>query len=348
MNAALRRMIRMPDCLSGYLRFKDLLPEGQHEESESLLHNIFSGDRESFQLENQINDSDGAARWVLWTGWLIPENVTGNPTAIIVAEDTTAQHESTQRLRQAESLEAVGRLAGGIAHDFNNLLTGVLLYCDLLLGALAGEDRLRKYAEEIRGAGMQASGLVRQLLSVARPGPAVPELVSLNEVAEGMHNLLTRMIGENIDLHLELDPHLGLVRIDAAQAQQILLNLALNARDAMPQGGQITIATGNCKLQVFETSAPAGKELILPCAMVVVSDTGTGMSEHVREHLFEAFFTTKTPGKGTGLGLATVHDLVTRSGGLIHVESAPEQGTRVSVLLPAVPETVLDPKWKTI
>jgi len=263
-----------------------------------------------------------------------------------MAEDASPNQQAEQRLRQAEKLEAVGRLAGGVAHDFNNLLTGVLLYCDLLMAHLEPCHRVRKYAEEIRKAGLQATSLVRQLLAVARPSNSEAQLLSFNDIAESMRNLLVRLIGENIELKFQLDPSLGLVKMDPTQCQQILLNLALNARDAMPGGGRITVETRNCKVQLiqdqvlaesaFEATIPAS----LPCALFVVADNGSGMDAVTRAHLFEAFFTTKA-GKGTGLGLATVHDIVTSNGGLIHVESAPARGARVSVLLPLVPDAVL-------
>lgn len=254
---------------------------------------------------------------------------------------------------QAEKLEAVGRLAGGVAHDFSNLLTGVLLYCDLLMATLQPGDKAHKYAEEIRNAGIQATGLVKQLLDIARPKNYQACMLSLNETVEGMRNLLVRLIGEQIELKFHLDRNLGLVRMDATQAQQILLNLVLNARDAMPAGGEISIETSNCRMQVLPESWPAsgiesvskaGSASSLPCALFVVADNGDGMDAVTREHLFEAFFTTKA-GKGTGLGLATVYEIVTSNGGLIHVDSAPGRGTRVTVLLPLVPlpppETVL-------
>lgn len=237
-------------------------------------------------------------------------------------------------------LSAVGRLASGVAHDFNNLLTGVLLYCDLLLATLEPGHRARRCAEEIRNAGMQASGLVRQLLAVARPGSCEPRLLSLNEIIEGMRSLLFRLIGENIQLKLHLDPNLGLVKMDPTQAQQVLLNLVLNARDAMPCGGQITIETSNCRVQVLtEFLLGTARPDPMPCAFFVVGDNGSGMGAETRLHLFDAFFTTKAAGKGTGLGLATVRDIVTSHGGLIHVDSAPDRGTRIGVLLPLVPET---------
>jgi signal transduction histidine kinase len=260
-----------------------------------------------------------AAAKVSWT----PENL-----------QTTPHHP----LLQAERLEVVGRLAGGVAHDFNNLLTGILLYCDLLMGSIEPGHRARKYADEIRKAGMQASGLVRQLLTIARPPNFQPRLLSLNEIAEGMRNLLARLMGENIELKFCLDPKLGLIKMDPTEVQQILLNLVLNARDAMPRGGGITVETRNCKIQALTESAlGTSTRASLPCALFVVEDNGSGMDDSTRAHMFEPFFTTKAS-KGTGLGLATVHSIVTSNGGLIHVQSAPACGTRVSVLLPLDPE----------
>ena len=343
-NSVLQRMCGLSHRALENRPFTDLLALEQNEACEELMRELSLDERDSFQIDSKASVG---MRWIRWTGWRIPQiNLHGGAALIILAEDRTEWHETQDRLRNAERLETVGRLAGGIAHDFNNLLTGVLLYCDLLASSLGKGDPLRKYAEEIRGAGMQATGLVRQLLSVARPQTAAVQPMSLNEVAEGMRNLLTKLIGENIELELQLDSHLGLVRMDPTQAQQILLNLALNARDAMPHGGRITISTSNCKIQILETHLCGGRELGVPCAMTVVSDTGTGMDASTREHLFEAFFTTKAVGKGTGLGLATVHDIVSRQGGIIHVESEPGQGTRVTVLLPLIPETVLPPEIK--
>jgi len=213
-----------------------------------------------------------------------------------------------------------------------------MLYCDLLMASIETGHRARKYADEIRKAGMQASGLVRQLLAMARPTNSQPRLLSLNETAEGVRNLLLRLIGENIELQLRLDTNLGLIKMDPTQAQQILLNLVLNARDAMPRGGTIAIETRNCKLEVLTDSVLGScSAASLPCALLVVQDNGSGMDAATRAHVFEPFFTTKG-GKGTGLGLATVHDIVSTNGGLIHLDSTPGQGTRVSVLLPLAPE----------
>jgi len=319
------------------LRFADLTQD--RAESERLLSELFDGERESFRLDSRSAVANG--RPLRWTAWRVA-GANGRPGyALAIAEDVTDDR-TEQRLRQAERLEAVGRLAGGIAHDFNNLLTGVLLYCDLLLASLEPGHRARRCAEEIRTASLQASGLVRQLLAVARPQSCEPRRFSLNEIIDGMRSLLVRLIGENIKLKFGLDSNLGLVNMDPAQAQQVLLNLVLNARDAMPGGGQITVETSNCRVQVVaESSFGAESAASVPCALFVVRDNGTGMGTETRVHLFEPFFTTKAAGKGTGLGLATVHDIVTSNGGLIHVDSAPGCGTRVAVLLPLVPQAVL-------
>jgi two-component system cell cycle sensor histidine kinase/response regulator CckA len=255
------------------------------------------------------------------------------------SELSAAEPQSTaippeEALLQSQRWEAVGRLTGGVVHDFNNLLTGVMLYCDLLLSSLDARDRRRRYADEIRSAIVQASGLVRQLLVFARPQVAPTRLLSLNQVAGAMRDLLARLIGENIALDLHLDPELGVVKIDQAQAQQVLLNLVLNARDALPEGGRISIETSNVRFQplagTIQQSQPA-----FPCVLLVVGDNGHGMDAETRQRLFEPFFTTKNAGKGSGLGLTTVRSIVTTNHGLIHFESELGRGTRVMVLFPS-------------
>jgi two-component system, cell cycle sensor histidine kinase and response regulator CckA len=337
MNPALERMLGGRPKLGRSLHLADLIAREEHPETERLLSELFEGERESFQIESKTGL--GNERLLRWTAWRVPGPNGTSDYALALAEDATASQEAEKRLRQAERLEAVGRLAGGIAHDFNNLLTGVLLYCDLLVSSLEPGHRIRKYAEEIRSASVQATGLVRQLLAVARPKSCEPRMLSLNEIAESIRNLLVRLIGENIELKFHLEPNLGLIRMDPAQAQQIFLNLVLNARDAMPGGGQITIETSNCKVQVLaEPGFGTDRTASIPCALVAVGDNGCGMDAETRAHLFEAFFTTKAAGCGTGLGLATVYDIVTHNGGLIHVDSAPGCGTRLTVLLPIAPE----------
>jgi two-component system cell cycle sensor histidine kinase/response regulator CckA len=334
------------------LRFPDLVHPRL--EGERLLGEFAAGERHSFQIGSVLSDEDG--RPTQWTAWRIPGANGEDDHAIAFTQTLARNSADDERQRHTERLEVLGRLASGVAHDFNNLLTGVLLYSDLLTATLEPGARAHKYAEEIRKAGIQATGLVKQLLAVARPAKLELRLLSLNEMAEGMRNLLLRLIGENIELRLDLDPNLGLVKMDATQAQQILLNLVLNSRDAMPSGGQISVSTSNCRMQILrqpsaneldvegkrpDLSSPENDDLLLPCALLVVRDNGQGMDAQTRAHLFEAFFTTKSAGKGTGLGLATVYDIVTGIGGLIHVDSLPGCGTRFSVLLPLVPQAVL-------
>jgi len=210
-----------------------------------------------------------------------------------------------------------------------------MLYCDLLLSSLDVRDCRRRYAVEIRSAILQATGLVRQLLAFARPQSSQVRAVCLNEIAQNMQDLLTRLIGGNIKLEFRLDPDLGLVKIDPAQAQQIILNLVLNARDALTDGGRIVVETGNCRFQTVAGSPLARHgNSAFPCVLLVVSDNGRGMDAKTRQRLFEPFFTTKSAGQGTGLGLTTVRSIVTNNRGLIHVESELGQGTRVMILLP--------------
>ena len=295
------------------------------------LRELLNGERESCELLAKA--SSNSSHTARWTAWRLPES-NSSPHFLAIENDLVADEIDRH---SSDRLQFLGRVAGGVAHDFNNLLSGVLLYCDLLLTKLDRDDRARKYAEEIRNSVMQATGLVRQLLSAAKPQRSEPRLISLNEIADGMRNLLAHLLGENIDLTFRLDRGLGLIKIDPAQAQQIILNLVLNARDAMPHGGEILVETRNCRVQVLPNGERADfNRTSLPCALLVVEDNGAGMDAATRAHAFEPFFTTKDD-KGTGLGLATVHEIVTTSGGLIHVDSEPGRGTRMSILLPLQP-----------
>jgi len=227
-----------------------------------------------------------------------------------------------------------------VAHDFNNLLTGVMLYCDLLLTGLEPGSRLRQYAEEIRGAGVQAAGVVRQLLEVAGKRAGTSRTLCLNREVTSMRNLLGRLIGENIELVLLLAPDLSEVRMDLAHLQQVLMNLVLNARDALPGGGSIVIETGIqgecCPHQEWRGGANVPH---LPCAYLAVSDNGHGMDPETERRAFERFFSTKQAGQGSGIGLATVFDIVKSYAGFVQVESGQGRGTRICVLLPTVRES---------
>ena len=246
------------------------------------------------------------------------------------AEEPEPRPQTEQQMQEAHKMEAIGRLVGGVAHDFNNLLTGMVLCSELILAGLEENHRLRRFAEEIRNAGEQGAGLIRQLMAVARQRAIEPRLLCLNDVVSEVRILLTRLIGENIELVVEPASDLGLVKMDLAQVQQIILNLVLNARDAMPDGGRVTVCTKNCDALGGEGDGNYS------WVSLAVSDTGCGMDAETRARLFEPFFTTKKLGRGNGLGLATVHRIVTHEGGTIEVESETGKGTRVLVKLPRV------------
>jgi two-component system, cell cycle sensor histidine kinase and response regulator CckA len=232
------------------------------------------------------------------------------------------------------SMETIGRLVSGVAHDFNNLLTGIVLCSDLLLAGLDKNSNLRRYAQEVRSAAAQGASLVEQLSAAARPGKTEPTLLSFDEVVSEMRSLLRRLIGENIELRTDLADNLQLVRMSPAQGRQIVLNLALNARDAMPDGGEMTLVTRNSVFPA-ETLQP-GPSIETPAVEFAVRDTGMGMDAHTRSRIFEPFFTTKAQGKGTGLGLATVLSIVQRHSGEIEIESEIGKGTAVTVRLPSL------------
>jgi len=335
-NPALVRLLGAPLDLRRPVALAGLIDAENREEAEHQLTDLFEGRRQSVQIDSQASRERVRLRW---TAWRVAGNYGDVGSVLAMAEELPRDAALGRQLEQAAKLESVGKLAGGVAHDFNNMLTGILLYCDLLMASLDPGHRARKYAEEIREAGMQASGLVRQLLAMSCRSTLQPQPLSLNEIAGAMRNLLIHLVGDNIQLNFRLDPNLGLTKLDPTQAQQILLNLVLNARDAMPKGGRIVVETRNCRLQPFMESRLNGStQTSFPCALFAIEDNGGGMDASTRAHIFEPFFTTKA-GKGTGLGLATVHDIVSSSGGLIHVSSEPGQGTRVSVFLPLLPGT---------
>ena len=247
--------------------------------------------------------------------------------------DTTAQHELEAQFLQAQKMEAVGRLAGGVAHDFNNLLTVISSYADLAAEDLAPTDRRREDIGEISRAADRATGLTRQLLAFSRKQVLKPATMSLNAVVAGVEKMLGRLIGEDVELVTVPAVELGLVNADQGQIEQVLVNLVVNARDAMPHGGRITIETANVEL----SKADAGRRLAVPAGsyvMLAVSDTGHGMPPNVLEHLFEPFFTTKPLGEGTGLGLSTVFGIVRQSEGDVWVYSEVGHGTTFKIYLP--------------
>jgi diguanylate cyclase (GGDEF)-like protein len=259
-----------------------------------------------------------------------------------VVDDVISQVQ-VQR-RQAQKMEAVGRLAGGVAHDFNNMLGVIIGYSDLLLDAVGSDDALRRRVEEIKKAGDRAASLTRQLLAFSRQQVLQQKVVDLNSLVSGLKSMLVPLIGENIELVCKLDPALGCVKADPDQARQVILNLAANARDAMPEGGSLTIETTNAELDTtFVRGHPGSRPG--PHVCLAICDTGTGMDKATQARIFEPFFTTKEMGKGTGLGLATVYGIVKQSGGYISVDSEIGQGATFTVYLARVGpgETVAEP-----
>jgi signal transduction histidine kinase len=282
----------------------------------------------------RVRHADGS--WVLLDA--IASVITGpdgQPQHILATgRDVTESHRLHEQLRQAQKMESIGRLAGGIAHDFNNLLTAISGYAELILMDFdAGAVPARDSAEQIARAAGRAASLTAQLLAFSRKQVLRPQVIDLNEVVSGMATMLARMLGEDVVLSTEFDPETASTLADPTQIEQVVLNLALNARDAMPNGGSLVIWTAPFELGEDDDRPHPDLE---PGSYVTLSvrDSGVGIEPDLIENVFEPFFTTKPVGEGTGLGLATVHGIVSQSGGVIWVESTPGEGTTFTVCLP--------------
>jgi PAS domain S-box-containing protein len=262
-----------------------------------------------------------------------------------IIHDLSARQRLEQQLAQSQKMEAVGRLAGGVAHDFNNVLQTILGRAQAVLRRLPARDPLRRQVAEIQKAGRRAASLTRQLLAVSRTQVLNPKLVDLNAVLRETAKMLRPLIGEDIRFRMELEPELGRVKVDTDKIVQVVLNLVVNARDAMPRGGELVIETANAPLEeAGQTGAGA------PAVLLSVSDTGSGMDEKTRSRIFEPYFTTKGE-KGTGLGLSTVYGIVEQSGGRIQVDSEPGRGSRFAVYLPRAegqPEPMVVPQGRRV
>ncbi len=312
--------------------------------SNTFDHEILT--QTGYILEYRIVRPDGQVRWVLQLGRAICD-ASGKPMRVLgTVQDITErkraeelQAKLEEQLRQAQKMETIGRLAGGIAHDFNNLLTVIQGYCDLMQAQMSNTDPLRNKLEQIRKAGKRAATLTGQLLAFSRKQLLTPSILDINGLVVNLQGMLERLIGEDITLVTVLQPALWSVIADASQIEQVIMNLVVNARDAMPTGGKLTIETGNVMLDPItlpQRYANAPTETTTdPYVMLAVTDTGCGIQDQIRTHLFEPFFTTKEQGKGTGLGLATAYGIIKQSGGDIFVYSEPDYGSTFKIYLPA-------------
>jgi two-component system cell cycle sensor histidine kinase/response regulator CckA len=282
-----------------------------------------------FGFTNRYRTASGSYRWIEWHA----QADLAARVIYAVARDQTDRRALQEQFQQAQKMEAVGRLAGGVAHDFNNLLTAILGYCELVIADLDDDDPHRADIVEIQGAGTRAAGLTRQLLAFSRKQMIEPTLLDLNVIIADMQRMLARLIGEDVAIVTDLRPGLAAVKADRSQVEQVIVNLAVNARDAMPDGGTLTIGSANVEI---EDPVVATRLAVKPgpYVMLTVADTGTGMTPEVQARLFEPFFTTKETGKGTGLGMATVYGIVAQNGGAVAVYSQVGKGAVLEVYFP--------------
>jgi two-component system, cell cycle sensor histidine kinase and response regulator CckA len=321
--------------------FELFLPEENWKGVAADIKKVLEGEN-TRGYENSFRARDGKERILLWNVSSLP-GIAGKPVGVIaVGQDITERKQIDEQRRkleeqlsQSQKMEALGRLAGGIVHDVNNLLTGVMAFSEILLEQLPENDPLREGAEEARKTCERSALLTRQLLAVSRRQSLEPIVLDLNAVITDMTRMLRHLIGEHIDLVTELEPKLGPVKADPGKIEQVILNLAVNARDAMPEGGRLTIETAN--VIVDEDYALQHVQVLPgPNVMLTVGDTGVGMEPNTLAHIFEPFFTTKEWGKGTGLGLSIVYGIVRQSEGTIGVYSTPGHGTTFKIYLPMV------------
>ncbi len=315
--------------------WQELTPAEEISPINDLLSALLDGGKGSVRFEKRYLHKNGSNVWADVSA-TVQRDKDGNPLHFITTVVDITERESLEaQLRQAQKLESVGRLAGGVAHDFNNILTTIIGTAELMLGDVPADAPLRNDIQEIKAAGERAASLTRQLLAFSRKQVLQPEVINLNDTIQSMTKMLRRMLPENIEVQTALAEDLDQVEADEGQIEQVVMNLAINARDAMPAGGRMTIETVNVDLD--ETYARSHASVNSGSfVMLSVSDTGIGMSKEVQEQVFEPFFTTKDQGKGTGLGLSTVYGIVKQSNGSIWVYSEPDKGTTIKIYLPRV------------
>jgi len=322
------------------LHFLDITHHDDAELNRALRRPMVEDETPSYTMEKRYVHKNGSIVWVHVTASQARDASGEAGSSIAIIQDITARKQLEEELNHAQRMEGVGQLAGGIAHDFNNLLTVIRARSELATARLQEADPLRRDLLLIQKTADRAAMLTRQLLAFSRKQVLQPKVVALNELITGATDLLKRVIGEHIDLAFVPGADIGRVRVDPGQLEQVIVNLAVNARDVMPGGGQLTLETASVELD----AAYAARHVDVVAgsyAMLAVSDTGTGMSREIQARIFEPFFTTKEPGKGTGLGLSTVYGIVKQSGGHIRVYSEPGAGTTFKVYLPrtdAAPE----------
>jgi two-component system cell cycle sensor histidine kinase/response regulator CckA len=328
-NAAFHRLLGYQQDELAKLSVDEYTHESDREATRRSLADLFDGRIDSYQLVKRYIRKDGNWVWARVNVGALRDSNGATSLAVVTIEDITASKELEERLRQASKMEALGRLAGGVAHDFNNLLTVVNGYADILVASLDGDERAAE-ATEIRRAGARGTELTAQLLAFGRRAPRSVERFDLNDRIGALVPLLRRLLGEDIEFQVELDHRIVFVETDPSQLDQVVMNLVVNARDAMPSGGELKLITG--LLPAMPAVGTTGPDLTW--ARIEIVDTGYGMAPEVLERIFEPFFTTKNLGHGTGLGLATVYGIVEQMSGHIHVQSTLGVGSRFQVEIP--------------
>jgi two-component system, cell cycle sensor histidine kinase and response regulator CckA len=340
-NAAFQRMLGCSEAELQQMRFDEFTQADDLAVERPLFDELVRGAREHYELDKRYVHRSGATVWTSVTVSLVRDR-DGHPLfAVVLGDDITERRRLQEQFLQAQKMEGIGRLAGGVAHDFNNLLTAIMGYAELVRADLPPDDAAHGFLEEITKAGARAAALTTQLLAFARKQVIEPRPVDLNAVVRDAEKMLRRLVGEDVEMIVHLGIDLGIVQVDPGQVGQILINLAVNARDAMPEGGRLVIETANAFLDEHYARTHVD---VTPgdYVMLAVSDTGHGMPPEVQAKLFEPFFTTKGRDRGTGLGLATCHGIVKQAGGSIQVYSEPSLGSTFRIYFPRVQQRLPD------